>query len=152
MMFGRFIPFILILRLFSFCHFPPNPSKVRFRRQLLCILEGSLWFDHFFIKGEYHQIRSISIFCFLLSLFLSSGLGAPVLSYVCRSVCLFVRRSVTIFYIECRTTKRWPNLHIPLGPYCPCNTCSLPLHMCYQNYSMNWVMNRGVWAQLHPTI
>ena len=150
MMFGRFIPFILILRLFSFCHFPPNPSKVRFRRQLLCILEGILRFDQFLIKGEYlyRQFRSISIFCFLLTLFLSSRLGASVLSFVCQSVCPFVRRSVTIFYIECRTSKRWPHSHIPWTSYCPCSTCSLFLHM----YSMNWVMNRGVWAQLHPTI
>ena len=150
MMFGRFIPLILVFRLFSSCHFPPNPSKVRFRRQLLCILEGILRFDHFFMKGGYlyHQIRLISIFCFLLSLFLSSGLGASVLRFVSQSVCLFVRRSVTIFYIECRTSKRWPHSHIPWASYCPCSTCSLFLHM----YSMNWVMNRGVWAQLHPTI
>ena len=133
-MLGLFLTFILIFCLFSSCHFPPNPSKVRFRRQLLSILEGILGFDQFFIKGDYlyHQIRWISILCFLLPLFLSSGLGASALSFVCQSVCLFVRRSVTTFYIECRTSKRWPKLRIPWAPYCPCLSF---LHI----YSMLWI-------------
>ena len=137
-MLGLFLTFILIFCLFSSCHFPPNPSKVRFRRQLLSILEGILGFDQFFIKGDYlyHQIRWISILCFLLPLFLSSGLGASVLSFVCQSVCLFVRRSVTTFYIECRASKGDPNIHT-LSPI-------LPLFIISTH--IQYALNKGVWV------